>query len=71
MQKQPPEVFYEKTILKIFSLFTGKHLCWSLFLIQNSAKFLRAPILKNICEQLILKMCSWNWEKLKIVDKEF
>ena len=31
--KQPPEVFYKKAALKNFKLFTGKHLCWSLFLI--------------------------------------
>ena len=33
------------------------HLCWSLSLIQNIAKFLKGPILKNICEGLRLKMC--------------
>ena len=46
-------------------LLTGKYLCWSLFLILSIAKFLRARILKNICVQLLLKMCSWNWEKSK------
>ena len=54
IQKQPPEVFYKKAVfLKKFAIFTGqtgKRLFWSLFLIQNIAKFLRAPILKNICE---------------------
>ena len=30
-------------------LLTGKRLCWSLFLILSIAKFLRAPISKNIC----------------------
>ena len=30
-QKQPPEVFYEKSVLKKFAIFTGKHLCWRLF----------------------------------------
>ena len=30
-QKQPPEVFYEKGILKIFANFTEKHLSESLF----------------------------------------
>ena len=29
-QKQPPEVFYKKAILKNFAMFTGKHLCESL-----------------------------------------
>ena len=74
MQKQPPDVFYKKAVLKNFAMFigrTGKHLCSSLFLIYAIAKFLSAPILKNICQRLLLKMCSWNWEKLKIILKEF
>ena len=68
-QKQPWEVYYIKTVLKNFGIFTGKHLCWGLFLIKEGlkacnfikkrlqhryfpvdiAKFLRKPILKNIC----------------------
>ena len=68
---QPPEVLYSKAAVKNLAIFTGKHLCWSFFLMQNTAKFLRAPILKNIWELLLLKMCSLNWEKLNIVHKEF
>ena len=30
-QKQPPEVFCEKGVLRKFTKFTGKHLCQSLF----------------------------------------
>ena len=30
-QKQPPEVFYKKGVPKNFAIFTGKHMCWSLF----------------------------------------
>ena len=30
-QKKPPEVFYKKAILKNSTIFTGKHLCRSLF----------------------------------------
>ena len=30
-QKQPPEVFYKKGVLKNFAKFTGKYLCQSLF----------------------------------------
>ena len=56
----------KKTVLKNFAIFTGRHLCWSLFLIKlmdfrhrcfpvNIAKFLRTPILKNICEWLLLR----------------
>ena len=33
-KKQPPEVFYKKTVLKSFTIFSGKQLCWSLFLIK-------------------------------------
>ena len=29
-QKQPPEVFYKKSVFKNFPNFTEKHLCWSL-----------------------------------------
>ena len=31
IEKQPPEMFCKKGGLKIFTKFTGKHLCWSLF----------------------------------------
>ena len=31
LQKQPPEVFYKKVILKNFAIFKEKHLCWSHF----------------------------------------
>ena len=61
-------------ILKIFALFTGKQLCWSLFnkiaglktcnfvknrlqhncFPVNIAKFLRAPILRNLYKRLFL-----------------
>ena len=33
-QKQPPDVLYKKAVLKNFTIFTGKHLYWSLFLIR-------------------------------------
>ena len=56
MQKQPLEKFCKKTVLKNFAILTGQHLCWRLFLIQNIVKFFRAPILKNICKRLLLKM---------------
>ena len=66
---------FEKEIYQyvniMWLLLTGKHLCWSLFLILSIAKFLREPVLKNICEQLLLKMSSWNWGKLKFIHKDF
>ena len=33
-QKQPRELFCKKGVLRNFANFTGKHLCWSLFLIE-------------------------------------
>ena len=69
----------KECVLKNFTNFTGRHLCWSLFLIKlqkvcnfikkglqyrclpvKFAKFLRTPILKNICEQLLLKRTVWG-----------
>ena len=32
IQKQPLEVFYKKGVHTNFAIFTGRHLCWSLFL---------------------------------------
>ena len=44
-KKQPPEVFYKKSVLKNFSILTGKYLCSSVFLIKlwpfRSATFLK------------------------------
>ena len=37
VQKQPPEVFFKKDVLKNFANLTEKHLCWSLFLIKMEA----------------------------------
>ena len=45
-------VFYKKAVLKNFAIFTGKHLCWSLFLIK--VKAFSTPISKSICEGLLL-----------------
>ena len=41
----------KKGVLKNFVNFTGKHLCWSLrWFPVKFTKFLRTPILKNICK---------------------
>ena len=52
LQKQPPAVFSKKGVLNYFGNFTGKHLCFPV----KFPKCLRAPILKNICERLLLKL---------------
>ena len=46
--KQLPEVFYKKAVLKNFSIFTGKYLYLSLFLIKLGA-FRSATLLKRDC----------------------
>ena len=57
MQKQSLELFYEKTILKNFAVFTGKDMCWWLFLIPNIVKFLRALILSTAAsENVFIKL---------------
>ena len=59
-QKQPPDVFCKKAALKNFAIFTGKHLCWSLFLIKLQAfrcfsmNIAKTSILRNICEWMLL-----------------
>ena len=61
-------MFYKKAVLKNFAIFTGKKLCWSLFLVRlqaekrlqhrcfpmHIANFLTTSILKNISERLLL-----------------
>ena len=66
-QKQPPEVFCKKVVLKNYTKFTKKHLCQSLFFNKvagltlwhrcfsvNFAKFLRTPYLQNTSGRLLL-----------------
>ena len=45
-QKQPPEVFYKKGVLRNFVKFTGKHLCQSLFF-NKVAGLMSATLLKK------------------------
>ena len=58
-KKQPPEFFFKKRCSKKFLKFYRKTLVWkSLFNkvadLQKFAKFLRTPILKKICQRLLL-----------------
>ena len=34
LQKQQPEVFHKRDVPENSAIFTGKHLCWSVFLIK-------------------------------------
>ena len=48
MQKQPPEVFYKKGVLRNFIKFTGKHLRQSLFLNKKASELRPAFVFKKM-----------------------
>ena len=59
------QMFFKIGVLKNFAIFTGKHLCWSLFLIkwqafrcfpENIGKFLRAAFFIEHLRRLLLQM---------------
>ena len=56
-QKQPPDVYYEKGVLKNFAKFTAKHLCQSLSFNEvaglSPATLLGAPFLQNTSVRLL------------------
>ena len=52
--KQPQEKFYKKAALKDYTIFTGKHLCWSLFLI----KFIKSFIKKRLQHVFSCENCE-------------
>ena len=72
--KQLQEVFNTKAVSENFAIFPRNRLCWSRFLKRDSTpvfsyanivKFLRAPILKNIGQRLLLNVAiklSLYWE---------
>ena len=49
LEKQPPEVFYEKGVLRNFAKFTGKNLCQSLFFKKLFKKTLSKKRLWHRC----------------------
>ena len=69
----------KKDVLWNLAIFTGKHFCWSLFLMKlqafrqherdsNTGVFLwilrnslRTPVLKNVCERLLLWCFLFYW----------
>ena len=48
-QKQPPEVFNKKGVLKNCSKFTGKHLCQSLSLIKLQGDVVKHQLRNTSC----------------------
>ena len=47
-------MFLKIDVLKNFASLTGKHLCWSLFLIKLQAKFLQPPSFTEHLQRLLL-----------------
>ena len=54
------QMFLKIDVLKNLASFTGKHLCWSLFLIKLQAKFLRTPSFKEHLQWLLLWFLQQN-----------
>ena len=50
------QMFFKIGALKTFTNFTGKHLCWSLFLIKFQARFLRTPFFTEHLQWLLLSI---------------
>ena len=73
MQKQPPDVFYKKAVLKNFAIFIGKQMRWTLFLITFPTQvFWRTSavsddyseiLVSNIMEKKTLAQVLWILEK--------
>ena len=63
-QKQPPEVFCKRGVLRNFTKFTGKHLCQSLFFNKVAGKHLCQSLFFNIVAGLrpatLLKKRPWH-----------
>ena len=55
LQKQPPEVFYEKGVLRNFAKFEGKHLCHSLF--SNKAAGRGLHLYQDVAARFL--KCVW------------
>ena len=58
MQKQSPEVFRKKSVLRNFAKFTEKHLCQSLF-------FNKVAGLRQLCQTLAQVICCEFCEMFK------
>ena len=44
LSKQTPQMLYRNAVLKNFAIFTGNHLCWSLYFIQFTKNVLKRYI---------------------------
>ena len=62
------QMFFKIAVLKNFTHFTGKDLCWSLFLTKLQASRSVTLLKKNICERLLLK--GMKYVKVKSCKKD-
>ena len=58
------QIFLKTGVLKKFANFTGKHLCWSLFLIKFQV-FRPATLIKRDCNTGVFLWKLWNLRKFK------
>ena len=76
-KKQPPEMFFKKTVFNNFAIFIGKDLCWSLFLIKLQViRTLKLQFFKNPTQVFSCEYCeifkNTNFEEhLQTVASEF
>ena len=56
-QKQPPEVFYKKLVLKKFAKFTVKYLCQSLFFNKVAGLRQIGPVVKHNFPKYYVQDC--------------
>ena len=57
-RKSSPEVFYQKSILKNVSKFTGKYLCQSLFFNKVAGLWLGTFLKKRLCSRCFPVNCA-------------
>ena len=58
IQKQPPELLYKKAVLKYFSIFIGKDLCWSLFFNKVAGLQVRNFIKQTLTQVFSCEYCE-------------
>ena len=66
VQKQPPEVFFEKDVIKHFANFTRKHLCWSLFFNRVTGQRACSFIKKRLQHRCVLVKLAKFYKQLLI-----
>ena len=66
VQKQPPEVFFEKDVIKNFANFTRKHLCWSLFFNRVTGQRACSFIKKRLQHRCVLVKLAKFYKQLLI-----